>query len=103
VATAWPEITALGTGTRDDRTLRSKVVSLPPFIADHSVALDSETAADLEAAAGIGPLLLRTESVAESKIEQIQANVDDYARALHGVARTPLPSPWPRRPPLCKQ
>ena len=100
MATAWPEITALGTGTRDDRTLRSIVVSLPPFIADHSVALDSETAADLEAAtseiakldsshaddlSALGTLLLRTESVTSSKIEQIQANVDDYARALHGV------------------
>ena len=75
MATAWPEITALGTGTRDDRTLRSIVVSLPPFIADCSVALDSETAADLEAAiseiakldgshaddlSALGTLLLRT-------------------------------------------
>ena len=87
-------------GTRDDRTLRSIVVSLPPMIADRTVALDSETAADLEAAtseiakldsshaddlSALGTLLLRTESVASSKIEQIQANVDDYARALHGV------------------
>ena len=87
-------------GTRDDRTLRSIVVSLPPFIANRSVALDSETAADLKAAtseiakldsshaddlSALGTLLLRTESVASSKIEQIQANVDDYARALHGV------------------
>lgn len=87
-------------GTRDDRTLRSIVVSLPPFIADRTVALDSETAADLEAAtsevakldsshaddlSALGTLLLRTESVASSKIEQIQANVEDYARALLGV------------------
>jgi Fic family protein len=87
-------------GTRDDRTLRSIVVSLPPLIADRTVALDSETAADLEAAtseiakldsshaddlSALGTLLLRTESVASSKIEQIQADVDDYARALHGV------------------
>jgi hypothetical protein len=28
----------------DDRTLRSIVVSLPPFIANRAVALDSETA-----------------------------------------------------------
>ena len=87
-------------GTRDDRTLRSIVVSLPPFIANRAVALGSETAADLEAAtfeiakldsshaddlSALGTLLLCTESVASSKIEQIQANVDDYARALHGV------------------
>jgi len=87
-------------GTRNDRMLRSIVVSVPPFIADRTVALDSETAADLEAAtseiakldsghgddlSALGTLLLRTESVASSKIEQIQADVDDYARALHGV------------------
>ncbi|WP_099041825.1 Fic family protein [Mycobacterium neglectum] len=87
-------------GTREDRTLRAIVVSLPPFIAGRTVALDSETAADLEGAtseiakldgshaddlSALGTLLLRTESVASSKIEQIQANVDDYARALHGV------------------
>ena len=87
-------------GTRDDRTLRSIAVSLPPFIAGRTVALDSETAADLEAAtseitkldgayaddlSALGTLLLRTESVASSKIEHIQASVDDYARALHGV------------------
>ncbi|OFB38080.1 fic protein [Mycolicibacterium sp. (ex Dasyatis americana)] len=87
-------------GTRDDRMLRSIVVSLPPLIADRTVALDSEIAADLEAAtseitkldgtyaddlSALGTLLLRTESVASSKIEQIEASVDDYARALHGV------------------
>jgi Fic family protein len=87
-------------GTRDDRTLRSITVSLPPLIADRAVALDSDTAAELEAASSeitkldsshaddlsaLGMLLLRTESVASSKIEQIQASVDDYARALHGV------------------
>lgn len=87
-------------GTRDDRMLRSIVVSLPPLIADRTVALNSEIAADLEAAtseitkldgayaddlSALGTLLLRTESVASSKIEQIEASVDDYARALHGV------------------
>lgn len=87
-------------GTRDDRMLRSIVVSLPPLIADRPIALNSETAADLEAAtseitkldsihaddlSALGTLLLRTESVASSKIEQIEASVDDYARALHGV------------------
>ncbi|CDP85228.1 filamentation induced by cAMP protein fic [Mycolicibacterium farcinogenes] len=80
--------------------LRSIVVSLPPLIADRLVDLDLETAADLEAAtseitkldgtyaddlSALGTLLLRTESVASSKIEQIEASVDDYARALHGV------------------
>lgn len=87
-------------GTRDDRTLRSIVVSLPPHIADRPITLNSETAADLEAAtseitkldgtyaeslSALATLLLRTESVASSKIEQIEASVDDYARALGGV------------------
>ena len=86
-------------GTRADRTLRSITVSLPPLIANRTVALDSETAADLEATtseitkldishaadpSALGALLLRTESVASSKIELIQASVDDDARALHG-------------------
>jgi DNA repair protein RecO len=30
-------------------------------------------------------LLLRTESVASSKLEAIEASLDDYARALHGI------------------
>jgi len=34
--------------------------------------------------APLSTLLIRTESVASSKIERITANVDDYARALHG-------------------
>ena len=87
-------------GTRDARMLHSIVVSLPPLIADRAIALSSETAADLEAAtseitkldgtyaddlSALGTLLLHTESVASSKIEQIEASVDDYARALHGV------------------
>jgi len=32
----------------------------------------------------LGVLLLRSESVASSKIERVEASVDDYARALHG-------------------
>ena len=79
-------------------------VSLPPDIAaaDVRVAprlvavmesalrevseLDSQYGADLDA---LGTLLLRTESVASSKIEQIEASIDDYARALHGVRANP--------------
>jgi len=45
-------------------------------------ALDGTRGADLEA---LGVLLLRTESVASSKIEAVEASLDDYARALHGV------------------
>jgi Fic family protein len=44
--------------------------------------LDASHGADLSALSG---LLLRTESVASSKIEHLDASVDDYARALHGA------------------
>ncbi|MFZ0161547.1 MAG: Fic family protein [Kineosporiaceae bacterium] len=87
-------------GTRDDRTLREISVSLPPFIADRTLSLDSSLAADLETAMrqitaldaahdstlrALGLLLLRTESVASSKIESVEASLDDYACALHGI------------------
>jgi Fic family protein len=86
-------------GTRDDRMLREVIVALPPNIADldvqvssdvialmedaarEVVALDHERGADLQA---LGAILLRTESVASSKIERVEASTDDYARALHG-------------------
>ncbi|GAS96641.1 uncharacterized protein RMCC_3607 [Mycolicibacterium canariasense] len=86
-------------GTREDRTLRSVTVSLPPYIATIDPDITADIAVELEAAmseisrldsthgthlAALGTLLLRTESVASSKIERIEASVDDYARALHG-------------------
>ncbi len=86
-------------GTREDRTLRSVTVSLPPYIANIDVAIDADIAVELEAAmseisrldsthgthlAALNTLLLRTESVASSKIERVEASLDDYARALHG-------------------
>ena len=91
-------------GTREDRTLRSITVSLPPLIADLDIVLESELAAALEAAmreisaldgargadlAALGTILLRTESVASSKIEHVEASLDDYARALHGIRSNP--------------
>lgn len=86
-------------GTREDRTLRSITVSLPPLIAKLNASIDADIAVELEAAmseisrldsthgthlAALSTLLLRTESVASSKIERVEASVDDYARALHG-------------------
>ncbi|MFG1921758.1 Fic family protein [Cryptosporangium sp. NPDC048952] len=44
-------------------------------------ALDQAHGEDLGA---LGVLLLRTESMASSKIESVEASLDDYARALHG-------------------
>src|SRR5512140_1553009 len=87
-------------GTRDDRMLREVTVSLPPLIADRVVSLDGAVATDLELAMrqitaldaahdgplqSLGLLLLRTESVASSKIESVEASIEDYARALHGI------------------
>jgi Fic family protein len=91
-------------GSRDDRMLREIAVSLPAHIADAPVPIDAELAARLEDAlrdiadldATRAPvleplrlLLLRTESVASSKIESVEASLDDYARALHGVRANP--------------
>lgn len=91
-------------GTRDDRVLREVTVSLPPTIADRDLVLDGPLIAELEAAVrqiaaldashehtlqALGLLLLRTESVASSKIEAVEASIDDYARALHGGRANP--------------
>lgn len=79
--------------------LREVTVSLPPTIADRGVVLDAAQAAELESATreitaldaessglqALSVLLLRTESVASSKIEAVEAGLDDYARALHGI------------------
>lgn len=87
-------------GTIEDRTLTEVVTMRPPMIAElevrlapavgaaaeacvrEIVALDHSHGADLKA---LETLLLRTESVASSKIERIEASVDDFARALHGI------------------
>lgn len=86
-------------GTRDDRMLREITVSMPPLIADIDLQLEPAIVAQLEAAVreitildhthahdltALSRMLLRTESVASSKIEDIEASVSDYARALHG-------------------
>ncbi len=79
--------------------LREVTVALPPRIAEvdvrpsgdvlsnmedavrEVVALNHERGAELQS---LGAILLRTESVASSKIERVEASTDDYARALHG-------------------
>lgn len=104
---AWPAHTVEGRawtqiirgGTKEDRMLSSIEVSLPPLIAAEQLLVGGKLASDVEQAmaeitsldhghAGhleaLGTMLLRTESVASSKIERIQADIDDYARALHG-------------------
>ena len=79
--------------------LRSISVSLPPMIAGQGLTLDSALSTEVESAmreisnldaaygaelGALGVLLLRTESIASSKIEDVEASIDDYARALHG-------------------
>jgi len=91
-------------GTKDDRMLREVTVWLPPYIAGRDLPVPSKLAAQIEAClreiaaldathgsdlAALGTMLLRTESVASSKIEHVEADVTDYARALHGMRTNP--------------
>ncbi|MDD2858520.1 MAG: Fic family protein [Candidatus Nanopelagicales bacterium] len=86
-------------GTRADRMLGSIQVTIPAPLAHLDLAIPGDIAEALETAgraiaaldaahgpvlSGLSGLLLRTESVASSKIEHITAGVDDYARAMHG-------------------
>lgn len=87
-------------GTRADRMFSEVEVTLPPLLADRDVPLTASQAAEVEDATreitaldnsrgdvlhALGVLLLRTESVASSKIERVEASLEDFARALHGV------------------
>jgi Fic family protein len=94
-----PWTQAYRAGTREDRSFREVTVAIPPPIADATIVLSSEFTAVMEEATrevvsldhqhgaelrALGAILLRTESVASSKIERIEASMEDYARALHG-------------------
>ena len=87
-------------GSREDRMLRKIDVSLPPHISDLDFDADPSLVASMENAIQeiavldrshgedlrpLGTLLIRTESVASSKIEEIEADIKEYARALHGI------------------
>jgi Fic family protein len=86
-------------GTREDRMLRSVDATVPPLIAGLDyvptlpVVVAAEDAllavaqADTEAeghSAALSRFLIRTESVASSKIERITASAEDFARAIAG-------------------
>lgn len=86
-------------GSKQDRMLREVETRIPPFIADGDVhvpagliganesALLALGAMDAEAAGqsvALARFLIRTESVASSKIERVSASVEDFARALAG-------------------
>lgn len=87
-------------GPRGDRLLREVTVALPPMIRDLDYAADRPLAAMVTASAGdlnhldlvhgrtlraLNHMLLRTESVASSKIENLEADLTDYGRALLGA------------------
>jgi len=87
-------------GPRADRRLREVTVTLPPLIRDLHYEADRSLAASVNASAGdlsnldlvhgrtlrsLNHMLLRTESVASSKIENLEADLTDYGRALLGV------------------
>lgn len=91
-------------GTREDRMLTSIDLMIPPFIADQTftppasltglcesaiVAISHADAAAHAPRPAIGRLLLRTESVASSKIERLVATSEDYARAVAGSRANP--------------
>ena len=115
VTGAWPPhrfetvpwLQAQRGGTRADRTVAEITVAIPPTVAEADVSIDAALVADSEEAlrevvaldtshaanlGALGALLLRTESVASSKIEAIDASIDDYARALHGGRANPAAS-----------
>lgn len=86
--------------TREERGLSEITVSLPPMVGDLKVSLLPDIAAESErAVAAIAELnsthgkhlvplvglLLRTESVASSKIEEVEASLKDFALAAHGT------------------
>lgn len=89
-----------GRPPREDRMFTEVEVSLPPHIADLGFEPSRETVVALEEAAAaiasldvtagsrmaaISDFLLRSEAVSSSKIEHVDANRNDYARALVGL------------------
>ncbi|MFE6966163.1 Fic family protein [Agromyces sp. NPDC057679] len=85
-------------GSRDDRTLDHVDASVPPMIAGLDLQAPPSLAAACERAvveiaraehatgglAALGRFLMRTDSVASSRIEYEDASAEDFARALAG-------------------
>lgn len=87
-------------GTKADRMLTEVETWLPPYLSAVGPAIPSRLGAAMDDAlrtiarldethsarlGSLATLLLRAESVASSKIERIEASMEDYARALHGI------------------
>lgn len=86
-------------GSKEDRMVRSIKVCIPVEIANRTFSLDSQlisrsesaitAISNLDSAYGgtlksLDHLLIRVESVASSKIENLHATSEEYARALYG-------------------
>lgn len=86
-------------GSREDRTLGEVTTSIPPLIAARGFDIPAELsglseralvalgAMDGEATgqpAAMARFMIRSESVASSKIERVSASTEDFARALAG-------------------
>jgi len=86
-------------GSKEDRMVRSIKVCIPAEIATRTFTLGSQSISKSELAISaisyldsthgeilksLGRLLIRTESVASSKIENLYATPEEYARALYG-------------------
>ncbi len=91
-------------GTREDRMMRSVDATIPPYIAgaDFTPGLELVSAAENALVAiaqadtdaegnsvALGQFMIRSESVASSKIERITASAEDYARATAGSRANP--------------
>ncbi|WJL94320.1 Fic family protein [Microbacterium sp. ET2] len=86
-------------GSREDRVLTEVTTSMPPLIAELDYAIPADLTALSERAlvvlgamdgeatgqpAAMARFMIRSESVASSKIERISASTEDFARALAG-------------------
>lgn len=86
-------------GTKEDRMTREVVVNLPPLLADVKLPWFSAVSDEIRQAqsaivetdarfghalTALNTFLIRTEGVASSKIEQVEASAVDYALALAG-------------------
>jgi Fic family protein len=86
-------------GSVEDRRVTEIRASIPPKVEALAPAIPSSLGAAMDEAlrsiaaldethgehlASLSVLLLRAESVASSKIERVEASLDDYARAMHG-------------------
>ena len=86
-------------GSKDDRLVRSLRVCIPTEIASRTFNLDSKLISKSESAISaiskldsahgdtlesLDRLLIRAESIASSKIENLHATSEEYARALYG-------------------